>query len=366
MNPEKSNVTLFICNYSSLYGGNFIASIRQLAMRINKMHGEKVIVFAFPKKASEQAWCNLIKEKYCVVFYNENQYKKDIKNIIKKVNPGILYTHFVSPKDVLFFKKAAKPYCKVVSHIHSDFSNSKKTSFVAKIKSVLYFLCLKDIVQIFVGNSINNIFKSKRHYVIPNALCLERENSNNIEVNRATLGIDKDDIVIEVFGWSPFTKGVDVAIDAVANLINFSSRHIVLLIITDEDKATEDFIVNKYGQIPQYVKLAKPVSDVFVYHKMADIFLSASRSEGFSYSTLEAIFIGKTVVISDIPGTSWAQSFAGVFVFKNKDILDLANTLATSISYFLENPITERKKFGDKCMNIEEWCDSIMEVLYEK
>ena len=52
----------------------------------------------------------------------------------------------------------------------------------------------------------------------------------------------------------------------------------------------------------------------------ADMLLSASRSEGFPYSILEMLSLGKPCVMSDIPGVSWAKKYPLSYVFASENI----------------------------------------------
>ena len=53
-----------------------------------------------------------------------------------------------------------------------------------------------------------------------------------------------------------------------------------------------------------FIKYLESTYDIFAYHKAADVYLSASRTEAFPYSVLESISQNTPLVVSDIPGTA--------------------------------------------------------------
>ena len=63
------------------------------------------------------------------------------------------------------------------------------------------------------------------------------------------------------------------------------------------------------------------------------IFISASRSEGFSYCLMESISLGKPSLVSDIKGNMWSQRYNTV-LFKNQNVDDLYNKVLSIITDF--------------------------------
>jgi glycosyltransferase involved in cell wall biosynthesis len=69
------------------------------------------------------------------------------------------------------------------------------------------------------------------------------------------------------------------------------------------------------------------------YYRMADLYLSASHTDGSSVSLLEAMASGCPVVVSDIPGNrEWVRSGVNGWLFKDGD----SNAMAQSILLAIE------------------------------
>ena len=364
MNREPTNI-LIICNYSSIYGGNFIASIKQLCKHLKNAYNI-VSNVALPNAAKDRTWANWLASDANLLFFDCNNIKKSLKAINRILNPSIVYTHFCNAKFVFDVKRIFKN-ARIFSHIHSDFSNARPLSFLQKIKLAMQSRLLNNVVQICVSKDINNIPKTIKRFVIENAICNEREPiSDHLVFTKKDLGLSNDDIIIEMFGWSPYTKGVDIAIKAIELMHNNSIfDNVYLLIVCDEQNITRDFIITKFGQIPNFVILVKPRSNVFDFHNLANVFLSSSRSEGFSYTALESLSIGLKCVISDINGTKWTSQFNGVSFFKACDSNDLKNVLEKTLLSNDEIDMKENITLIKEKYSIEKWCEGIGDILLE-
>ncbi len=62
------------------------------------------------------------------------------------------------------------------------------------------------------------------------------------------------------------------------------------------------------------------------YYRSADLYLSASHSDGSSVSLMEALACGRPVLVSDIPGNrEWLENSPAGWLFKDGDENDLAD-----------------------------------------
>lgn len=66
---EKGKKLLFICEYKSLYGGNFIPSLMALEKQMST-YGISC-VYAFPKEAEQREWISFLKsEGKDIIFFD--------------------------------------------------------------------------------------------------------------------------------------------------------------------------------------------------------------------------------------------------------------------------------------------------------
>lgn len=290
---------------------------------------------------------------------------KEIVKIVKNRCAEALYVHFgflLNAEMISLFH----PSIKVFIHIHSDFSAGNK-GFKEKIHDfILYkilsvkskFLCVsKDFLKLC----------PKRAVHIPNGLADERVACYHTygKVFREINGVYDDDVLLEIFGWSPYVKGVDIAVNAVKRIYD-SGIKIKLLIVCGRSVTEEEmkhFISNNSACTgdEDWLLLVSPTEDVYCYHEAADIHLSASRSEGFPYSVLEMLSLGKRCIISNIPGTSWAKSYDNVTTFQSGNSDSCAHAILDSL-----NLPSLNSKVADQVKNdysIDNWVNRVINEL---
>ncbi|MDD6556645.1 MAG: glycosyltransferase family 4 protein [Collinsella sp.] len=147
---------------------------------------------------------------------------------------------------------------------------------------------------------------------------------------RRRFGIGEGATFITVYAWSPEVKGLDIACEAVKELREQGLAFELGIVGAENLDQTRQWVDDRTSTSASapWIHFLPPTEDVFEYHAIADIVLSASRSEGFSYVLCEAILAGKPCVASDISGTKWSRAFDTVEFFKSEDIVACATALA--------------------------------------
>ena len=349
-----------IANYSSLYAGNFIPSLLALAKDLQKKHK---VFFSFPNQAKERFWCHKLEsEGFDVCFYGSHIIR-DLKKINKAKKADILYTHFLSTPIVKLLCPVSHKR-KLVIHVHSDFSGgNNKWSFSKSLKSLVFGRCLRrDTKYIYVSEELKKQESFKHSYYVRNALCTERilsapfNKDDFLKENR----YDTDKVHFLMFGWSPFVKGVDTTINAFNNLPVEVKDKVQLTLVHNYNKKEDiqKYIKENCGSISFNLLLCNPIEDIFSLYKMNDVFISSSRSEGFSYSILEALYNGLDVIVSNIPGTSWSKNY-GAIPFNNEDELTkiIRNLLTKSHLNKKINP-----QFVDD-FSINKWVEQVAKII---
>lgn len=352
------------CNYSSVYSGNFIPSMFELA---KKLRDDVHVVFSFPIAAKDRYWVSYLKENGFEVYYFRNSSKsavvKDIKKINKTNKINCLYTHFLSMSIVklccLFSKKI-----ELIMHIHSDFRNGNNfIGFFTKIRNLIFKkIFRRDASFIYVSETLMSEDNNANSYYVRNALCINRIVNKSITIDDEAF--NNNYIKILMFGWSPETKGVDIVCDAFTNLTDVIKNKYMLYIVADENgtaKCAE--FVNQRLKIDvlkeKNIVFIEPTEDVFGLFERTDIFISASRSEGFSYSILEALYFGLCVFSSDIDGTRWSSKYGAKLFDINK--IDELKRLMTELS----DCKTKKKKneFILSDFSIDTWVSDIKKII---
>ena len=161
-----------------------------------------------------------------------------------------------------------------------------------------------------------------RAWYVPNGLSSIRnvELSRSRYETRALLNISEEQKACLILGWDFDRKGMDIAVKAIAEC-RMEFPELLLCVVGFGSAPTEKLItyISENTDIDpnsHWIRYWDDTEDIFSYHRAVDVYLSASRSEGFPYGILEAISQNTPVVLSDIKETVWAQSYDHAFVDK--------------------------------------------------
>jgi glycosyltransferase involved in cell wall biosynthesis len=126
-----------------------------------------------------------------------------------------------------------------------------------------------------------------------------RRDRSTRERIRESLGIADDDVLVLHMGWSWHRKGGDLLAEAMRSLETLPGARIVACSIG----APEDAVLGAVRSLP--------ITDrVHEYHQASDIFVSASRSEGFGNGLVEAMACERVAVAAAAEGQ--IETFAGL------------------------------------------------------
>ncbi len=368
---QKRKTINVICHYSSDYGGNFIPSLLDLASHLTNYS----IFFSFPIETKNKNWIAYIKKQYHVYFFriDKNAHmKKDIKSINKNIKTDIVYAHFMST----LFCKMLYPFSqkmKMLFHIHSDFTGGNgHKSFLTKFKEfITYKLLRRDVSYIYVSKYLLEKQKTPNSFWVPNSFAEHRvpckDFNKNDFLNKHK--INDDDTIFLFFGWSPYIKGLDVVVKSFLALDDNVRKKTKLIIVYKRGNGMN--ICSEYldknniaGWRESGIIFIPPAEDVFSLYQISNVFISASRSEGFSYSILESLINGDLVFMSDIEGTDWAQKYEGVYVFPSEDYMFLSSLMVKAIANNLDSVnINERHNKIIRDYDINKWTKSICKII---
>ncbi len=308
------------------YKGGYINNIIRL---VKKMHenGDE-IVFIFPKAKTEAKWISEIRDLGCKVFFLEYRpYSFNnisfIRKIVKEENINLIYSDFTGWDNTV---KLAKPFMPAVWHERMRV-NDKDT--VKKLYNIFKYRFIGAIKTYPIGvsddvyNAVRRLSGRDRAIMIHNAVAVDRF---DLSIPRAENEIKK----YLMFSYTVNVKGVDIAFDAFEKLNKDEIKAKLVLVSHGE---CDEYVKNRYPSLPGWLEIRKPREDVERHYCDCDCFISASRSEGFCQALMEAIYMGLSTVVSDIPGTSWSKDFKGVTFFKSGDSDSLYEVLMKNLDY---------------------------------
>ncbi len=142
---------------------------------------------------------------------------------------------------------------------------------------------------------------------------------------RARLGWQDCFVALSLRSWEPI-YGVDVVVNAFARAVAEEPRLRLLLLGGGSLAGKIQALLNQRG-LHDLVHLGGQVSqnELARYYHAADLYVSASHSDGSSVSLMEALGCGLPVLVSDIPGNrEWIVPGQAGWLFADGDAGDLA------------------------------------------
>lgn len=267
---------------------------------------------------------------------------KNIKKIIKKINPYIL--HFHEPTSLIY----GLIFRKIVSF------ETRRVSFPIKDSSIKLKYSKID-VHVGVSDEISEYLKSKglvKVYTVRSSIDLNRfKNLENSEVL-----INKKEKNLLYIGSFSEMKGIDVLLKALKLLLN-THKSIMLHMVGDGELFdTYKELANELGIIDSvtfYGRTNKPE----LFYREADVVIVPSRNgEGSNGIIKEAMASGKIVIASDlICNQELIENNVDGIIFINEDEKDLSNKMKDVLSgektVFEEDIQNKAITFSDEIMS---------------
>lgn len=357
---------LILGDYRAPCGGNFIGSLYDLAKRF-QLSGIGKLIFVFPE---EKQWINLLRKHDCKTYFvepNKNNSIDKIKKIVEEESIDLIHIHFGFMQKNIVDAFAGSDNISIVIHDHMDYGvdDVMVKVLTRQIASSMYYrLRNVSIISVMAKKSRGYFLLGKRNYYIPNGLSYIRNVNTkpDIEEIRENLNLRHKKVCL-FLGWDSKRKGIDIAIQAAQKLYQQDKTWVLAVVGYGENPSAE--VVRKLEHLSgvpdfeNFVMFLPSREDMFSYHKMADVYLSASRKEAFSYGLLEAISQNTPVVVSDIEGTKWANGYDKYFEYATEDAEACKNAILKA--YDVKTLDSNNIKFI-KNYNIDLWIDSILKV----
>lgn len=364
---SERNCILFLMDYAAPYPGNFIPSILNLKEHVNNI-GLNVVLL-FPQRAEQLDWVlNLSDEGIKVLFIENTFLHKKIKishlksfvKILKSEKVSIVHTHFVATNYNLFLiKKFLYPRVKIFGNFMNHFNPPHN-----KYRRFKIFI-LRNSFDFIIGSSdsvssglIEIGFSKNRVCSITNALDIYHLNTfDNISLSKL-----KGKKHILMFGWPYMRKGVDLVIDALSILNKDFVNYTLSVAMAGGHSLAEAEIKTKLGGIPDWINLLPPRKDIASYYNAADVFISSSREEGYTYAVLEAAYSNSMIIVSKIGGNP--QDIPYTFIYEVYDVDKLKSLIieATSIPLDEKQMINEaQRKYVSSTYDVNNWSEKIID-----
>lgn len=368
---------LIMAKYSTVKSGNFIASLLELGLRLREQ-GQSVY-FMFPKAAElHSEWIKwLEKNGFTVTLFDDNRNSEnliqELQTYIKQHNIDLIHCHFGFCLQELSLNLNKLGNVKLLVHDHMDYSPDKNipAQYIKQWLLSVVFRCQGiGVISVMKKKTRGYWLCRKKHvWFVPNGISLKRnvDRSMTREEMRQHLGISDNAELILFLGWDMYRKGVDIAIRAVEELRKTHPNVILGLLGFGETPATSkrEWIKERTGLDPletPWLRFLPDFEDIFACHRAADVYLSASRREAFSYGLLEAISQNTPTVISDIDGTSWALEYSKCLSYPVEDYCACARELEKALTKRFD--ASNMDELIDR-YSIDLWCQDIIGIYHK-
>lgn len=355
---------LCISFYGAAWGGSFIPSL--LALEEEAKNNGVGITFLFPKMGEALPWANLFPNAYWI----ENDFflRKgcSVKLIVRLLQ--IMHRHHITDVVTNFLGYNANLrivrllYGGGYSQIfHNTFHTPSRISWKRKLK----LLILEGTYDQFIGVSgwvaqslVSGGLPPSRITKVNNAIDFKRLNSwTEMEMRK-----EEREILIFMMGWPYYVKGVDIAIRAIHRL---RMEGMDAVLVTPHKNVFSD-IVRDFQEVPSFVRFVEAREDVATFYNNVDVFLSASREEGFGYANAEAVMARCVVLNSDIPPTIDMEIPYNIF-FKTGDVDDLY----AKLKYCIENKQlilsykSKQQQYVKDTFSMELWSRKMLDTILQ-
>lgn len=293
--------------------------------------------------------------------------RRHLERVAREHGAAIIHSHFTEA-DVEAFGAARRCGARCIWQMHTGFPTY---SIRQRAKDVLKVRVLGRRVDrvIAVSEWVATLARRRGFpvdglVVLPNAIVLDRFASlPDRDAARARFALAPDADVVLALAWWPEAKGADVVLGALERLA--ARRDGVVGLVVGEERLEQFVLASVPDDVP-WLRLTRFVDDAAWLYAAADVFVSASRHEGYSYAVGEALACGLPVVLSDIEGTRLFTDAPGTFTVPAGDAEALAGRLAKVLADPQRDILgAENRRWAQRHLGVERWCSRMLELYRE-
>jgi glycosyltransferase involved in cell wall biosynthesis len=327
--PPGRGAVLEVCHYWGPYPGNFIPSL--VATRIAVRERLDLDYHClFPAAMQSRPWVQLLQDEGVPHSFVTPSHRAglvtQIGRVAESTNARLLRSHF-SNWDIESGVAARRRKAVSVWHMHSG-RFGRQPTVRSRAKDAVKARGLSGLCdRVFaVSDEVHRLaaargFPERKISTVLNGIDVSRfDDLPSRRDARDALGLDVDVPIALGFGWSPYTKGTDVLVEAARSL--GEAGELVVALVGDPS------LEKRFGGTDvDWLRVVEPRDDVGTIFAAADIFVSSSRDEGLPYSIGEAMASRLPVISSDIKGPAPYFEAEGVITFPSEDTAALAAAL---------------------------------------
>lgn len=354
---------LFISNYAAPYRGNFIPALETVEQHLSC---KAKVYYAFPETARNIPWMQQFTQEHTVLFLPMEFYGKRphwrsvtlLRAFVRQYDITTVHTHFIEGNLHLLLLRWICPQLHLVANLHNHYI---PTGRLWRWRAWLF----RNTNDVVIGDSES---VSESAY----AIRVEKKKVitilNSIQFSRLDhyepLPLKEGyDACVLMFGYPWHRKGVDIVARAV-NILNERGKSTRLCIAqSGQMEATNQAIADTLGSMPNWVHNLPPTERLADYYNAVDIFVSAGREEGLSYSPIEAAYCQCDVVCSNIPGNPTDIPAIGLYPVEDVEVLTslLEQRLNLTEEEKQQNK-QQQKAYVYSHYNVEDWAGAVIKT----
>jgi len=264
---------------------------------------------------------------------------KDLKRVIREIKPDLIHA---GPIQTCGFLAALSGFHPLVSMSWgSDLLKDTDKNWMYRWVT-RYTLSKTDVLigdcQAVKEKAVSLGFPGKNAVLFPWGIDLRRFVPGENKQFRERHDWEDKFVILSLRSWEPI-YGVDIVAKAFVEAAKQISQ-LRLVLLGGGSMAKEIHAIFERSQLNHLVFFGGQVSqkDLPGYYQSADLYLSASHSDGSSVSLMEALGSGLPVLVSDIPGNKeWITEEKQGWLFRDGDVYDLSKKMIQAYQVSLED-----------------------------
>jgi glycosyltransferase involved in cell wall biosynthesis len=264
----------------------------------------------------------------------------DLQRVIKVVKPDIIHAGPIQKAAALAAQAGFKPLVSMSwgSDLLVEADSSAWMTWLTRITLQKTSVLIGDCQA--VSQKAQELgFPVERIVLFPWGVDLQRFSPGSGRSLREKLGWNKAFVLLCVRSWEPL-YGVDLVVKSFFQAVKVEpGLRLILLGSGSMEEEIKQMVIKEGMTELVHFGGQVGVEELPDFYRAADLYLSASHSDGSSVSLLEAMACGKPALVSDIAGNKeWITSNDTGWFFRDGDVQSLAeNMLSVSRRKDLDN-----------------------------
>ncbi|MAT42541.1 MAG: hypothetical protein CL609_09385 [Anaerolineaceae bacterium] len=262
----------------------------------------------------------------------------DLKRVIRDIQPDLIHAGPIQTCAFLTALTGFKPLVSMSwgSDLLKDADRNKfyewVTRYTLKRSTVLIGDC-----QAVWDKAVSFGFSPKNVVLFPWGIDLKRFTPGKNKTFRERRGWTENFVMLSLRSWEPI-----YGLEVLAKAFVIAAREVPdlrLILLGGGSLAPMIRSIFEQNQLSDRVYFGgqTPQKELPGYYQAADLYLSASHSDGSSVSLMEALGSGLPVLVSDIPGNKeWIKAGKQGWLFRDGNVADLAEKMVQAYQYRFE------------------------------